>query len=339
MQSKRGILMMDDMLDDPFNGTDAASIVDVDARMSSQHIRSSADQWIIAVDISDLVERQIFLSKKELYSKIRVLALQDKFEFYVSRSSRKMLTVACVDSNCKWMLRASSVKQTSIFMIQKFNHVYTYSVDICRNAHQCATTSVIAEHILGKLDNPYRLYDPTTIARDIEREFGVKISYQKAHRAKVAALHMLHGTPGDSFQKLPSYCHVLGERNPKTVTHIEVDSHNTFHYFFLAFGASVHGYMRYLRLVICVDGSHLKGPYKGTLLLATGQDVNKQIYPLAWGIVDAETNRSCMWFMSNLKELIGDSAELVFVFDWKNSISNAIAHLFLSPVMGAVSGI
>lgn len=105
---------------------------------------------------------------------------------------------------------------------------------------------------------------------------------------------MLHGTPGDSFQKLPSYCHVLGERNPGTVTHIEVDSHNRFHYFFLTFGASVRGYMRYLRPVICVDGGHLKGPYKGTLLLATGQDANKQIYPLAWGIVDAETNRSWM---------------------------------------------
>ncbi|XP_022854170.1 uncharacterized protein LOC111375567 [Olea europaea var. sylvestris] len=86
--------------------------------------------------------------------------------------------------------------------------------------------------------------------------------------------------------------------------------------------------MRYLRPVICVDGSHLKGPYKGTLLLVTAQDANKQIYPLAWGIVDAETNRSWMWFMSNLKELIGDSAELVFVSDRKNSISNAIARLF-----------
>lgn len=130
-----GAAPVDDMLDDPFNGKDAASIADVDTQMSSQLIRSGTDQWITAVDTSDLVERQIILSKKELYSKIRVLALQGKFEFYVSRSSRKMLTVACVDRNCKWMIRASSVKQTSIFMIRKFNHVHTCSVDIRRNAH------------------------------------------------------------------------------------------------------------------------------------------------------------------------------------------------------------
>ncbi|XP_022846198.1 uncharacterized protein LOC111368922 [Olea europaea var. sylvestris] len=139
---------------------------------------------------------------------------------------------------------------------------------------------------------------------------------------------MLHSTPGDSFQKLSSYCHVLRESNPGTVTYIEVDSRTRFHYFFLAFGASIRGYIHYLRPVICVDGTHLKGPYKGILLLATGQDANKHIYPLLWGIVDAETNRSWMWFMSNLKELIGDSAELVFVSDRKNSISNSIAHVF-----------
>ncbi|XP_022859737.1 uncharacterized protein LOC111380410 [Olea europaea var. sylvestris] len=139
---------------------------------------------------------------------------------------------------------------------------------------------------------------------------------------------MLHGTPEDSFQKLSSYCQVLGENNPGTVTHIELDSHDRFHYFFLAFGASIRGYIQYLRPIVCVDGSHLKGPYKGTLLLTTAQDANKQIYPLAWGIVDSETNRSWMWFMSNLKDLIGDSDELVFVLDNKRSIERAITHLF-----------
>ncbi|XP_022846397.1 uncharacterized protein LOC111369148 [Olea europaea var. sylvestris] len=205
-----------------------------------------------------------------------------------------MLTVVCADDNCKWMFRASSVKQSAIFMIRKFNNVHTCSIDYRRNAHRSGTSSIIAEQIMGKLDNTYGLYDPTVIARDMEREFGVKISYHQARRGKVAALHMLHGTSGYSFQKLSSYCHVLGESNPGTVTHIEIDSRNMFYYFFLALGARIRGYLHYLRPVICVDDSHLKGLYKGTLLLATAQDANKQIYPLAWGIVDVETNRSWM---------------------------------------------
>ncbi|XP_022883679.1 uncharacterized protein LOC111400499 [Olea europaea var. sylvestris] len=204
-----------------------------------------------------------------------------------------MLTIVCTDDNCKWMLRASSVKQSAIFMIHKFNNLHTCSIDYRRNAYQHATSSVIAEQIMGKLDNTYGSYDPTAIARDVEREFGVKISYHQARRGKVTALHLLHGTSGDSFQKLSSYCHVQGESNPGTVTHIKVDSRNRFHYLFLAFGASIRCYLHYIRPVICVDDNHLKGPYKGTLLLATAQDANKQIYPLA-----------------------------------KNSIENVIAHLF-----------
>lgn len=86
--------------------------------------------------------------------------------------------------------------------------------------------------------------------------------------------------------------------------------------------------------VICVDGSHLKGPYNGTLLLATVQDANKQIYPLAWGIVDAETNKLWPWFLSNLRDLIDDSEELVLVSDKKTSIEKAIYQLFPSSHHG-----
>ncbi|XP_022883876.1 uncharacterized protein LOC111400718 [Olea europaea var. sylvestris] len=284
-------------LDNPSHGMDGAIIANINQPMSSHSISSGIDEWITAVV---LVEKQIFFSKKQLYSNIRVLALQEKFQFRLIRSSMKMFTVVCVDDNWKWMLRASTVKQSTIFMIRKFINVHTCSLDFRRNAHRHAISSVIFEHILGKLDTPYRSYDPTAIARDMEREFGVKISYNKACREKLYALTMLHGTPEASFQKLSSYCHVVGESNPMT----------------------------YLRPVICVDGSHLKGPYKGTLLVATAQDGNKQIYPLAWRIVDAETNKSWKWFMSNLKELIGDSEDLVFVSVRKKSIDKAITQLF-----------
>ncbi|KAL2549845.1 hypothetical protein Fot_11375 [Forsythia ovata] len=35
------------------------------------------------------------------------------------------------------------------------------------------------------------------------------------------------------------------------------------------------------RPIICVDGSHLNGQFKGTLLVAIGQDANIQIYHIA----------------------------------------------------------
>ncbi|XP_022897642.1 uncharacterized protein LOC111411333 [Olea europaea var. sylvestris] len=280
------------MFDDLLHGTNIGNITDIDKELLSPSKSPDMCDWISTVDTSDLTERQLLFTKKELYSRIRVLALREKFQFQVSRSSLKMLTIVRADDNCKWMLRASSFKQSAIFMIRKFNNVHTCSIDYRCNAHRYATSSIIAEQNMGKLDNTYGSYNPIVIARDMEREFGVKISYHQARLGKVAALHMLHGTQSDNFQKLSSYCHVLGESNPGTVLHIEVDSRNRFNYLFLAFGASIQGYLHYLRPVICIDDSHLKGTYKGTLLLAIAQDANEQIYPLTWGIVDAETNRS-----------------------------------------------
>ncbi|XP_022866127.1 uncharacterized protein LOC111385938, partial [Olea europaea var. sylvestris] len=83
-----------------------------------------------------------------------------------------------------------------------------------------------------------------------------------------------------------------------------------------------------MRPVICVDGSHLKGQYKGTLLVAAAQDANLQIYPLAWSVVDRETNASWYWFFAKLKDVINDSNQLVFVSDRKKSIKQAITRLF-----------
>ncbi|XP_022876785.1 uncharacterized protein LOC111394990 [Olea europaea var. sylvestris] len=265
-----GTAPLDKNLDNLSPSLEDATSFDVNDEQSSSHSNGSDGYELMRiVNTFDLAEKKIFFSKKELYSTIRALALKDKLQFRVSRSSMKILTVVCADSSCKWMLRASTVKQSAIFVIRKFSNVHTCSINFRSNEHRHATNSIIAKHIVGKLDNPNRSYDPSTIARDIERELGVQISYSKARRGKVVALHMLHGIPEDSFQRLSSYYHVLGENNPRTVTHIELDSRNRFHYFFLTFGASIRGYMQYLRPVVCIDGSHLKGPYKDTLLLAT----------------------------------------------------------------------
>lgn len=83
-----------------------------------------------------------------------------------------------------------------------------------------------------------------------------------------------------------------------------------------------------MRPDICVERSHLKGEYKGKLLVAVAQDVNLQIYPIARRIVDGETNASWDWFFKKLKDVVDDSEMLVFVSDRKTSIKRAISRLY-----------
>ena len=79
----------------------------------------------------------------------------------------------------------------------------------------------------------------------------------------------------------------------------------------------------------------LKGPYKGVLLVATAQDDNSKCYPIAWGIVDSENEDSWTWFLTRLKEVIGDTDELVFVSNKAKSIKNAISTVFNNAQHGA----
>ena len=44
-----------------------------------------------------------------------------------------------------------------------------------------------------------------------------------------------------------------------------------------------------MRPVIAVDGTHLKGRFGGTMFVATAQDGNEQVYPVAFGTATQKT--------------------------------------------------
>ncbi|KAL5564244.1 hypothetical protein UlMin_027408 [Ulmus minor] len=150
-------------------------------------------------------------------------------------------------------------------------------------------------------------------------KLGAQISYYKAWRGRKHAHTLIRGSPEQSFYILLSYFHMLEKLNPGTITRIEVDEESRFKYLFLAFGVAIRGF-RYMRKVVGIDGTFLKGQYRGVLLVATAQDGNGQCYPLAWGIVDSENEVAWTWFLTQLKEVIGDTDELALISDRAPSI-------------------
>ena len=55
-----------------------------------------------------------------------------------------------------------------------------------------------------------------------------------------------------------------------------------------------------IKPIIQVDGTFLYGKYKGMLLVATSQDGNRNVVPLAFALVEGETEQSWSWFLFNL---------------------------------------
>lgn len=131
------------------------------------------------------------------------------------------------------------------------------------------------------------------------------------------------GSIAGSDALLSMYLAQLQTANPGTLCYLEhldepLDGHH-FKYCFIAFGSSIHGY-QFMRKVIVVDGTSLKGKHGGCLVFASAHDGNFQIFPLAFGIVDSEKDDSWEWFFQKLSIMIEDSAYLVFISDRHASI-------------------
>ncbi|XP_077249479.1 uncharacterized protein LOC143889017 [Tasmannia lanceolata] len=106
-----------------------------------------------------------------------------------------------------------------------------------------------------------------------------------------------------SYRILPAYADELVRRNPGTVVRLcrtrelRPRGDDTFGRFFWSFGPSISAFNRSVRPLALIDGTHLRGKYRGTLLAATAIDGNNGLFPLALTVVEAETYDSWVWFL------------------------------------------
>ncbi|XP_062100085.1 uncharacterized protein LOC133805956 [Humulus lupulus] len=205
--------------------------------------------------------------------------------------------------------------------VRKFFGEHTCSLDVRHKDHHQASPWLIGHVIRRKFEGDNVNYKPRSIVKDMSLSYGVHMSYAKAWRCREHALAYIRGAPESSFQKLPSFLYMMEQKNPGTVTHLQMDNEGRFKYFFMALGVSIMGFKTYIRPVICVDGTFLTTQCGGTLLCAMGQGANKQIYSIAFSVVDSENNDSWLYFLLRLKEAIGEVENLVFVSDRHTSIA------------------
>ncbi|GJX72667.1 transposase, MuDR, MULE transposase domain protein [Tanacetum coccineum] len=120
----------------------------------------------------------------------------------------------------------------------------------------------------------------------------------------------------------------LERKNKRTITHIKTDEEGVFEMLFIALGASIRMFVNHLRPLLIIDTAHLKGQYKGTNLVAIGMDGNNQIVPIAFGICKGKTSPCWSWWISVLKECIGDNPNLLFISDRHPAIALAVCNEF-----------
>jgi len=169
-------------------------------------------------------------------------------------------------------------------------------------------------------------------------ELKVSVTYMKAWYAKEAAIIRCRGSDEDSYKLLAVYMHSLQQANPGTRYKLEyteaVAGSKQFKYLLFAIGACVAG-MKYMRRVVLIDGTAIKHKFKGVLLTASMQDANFMVFPIAFGIVDSESEPAWSWFLRQLTTILPDAADVVIVSDRHRSIYAAMGQVYLEAFHGA----
>ena len=126
------------------------------------------------------------------------------------------------------------------------------------------------------------------------------ISYDKAWRAREFSLSSIRGSLEESYSAFPSYCYVLEQKNPGTITDIVIDHDNQFKYFF--YGSwCMYFWVSYINKACHYNQWNIfEGKYLGILFVVACKNGNNQIYPLCFGIGDSENDASWEWFLKKL---------------------------------------
>ncbi|KAL0556499.1 hypothetical protein IC582_005013 [Cucumis melo] len=225
-------------------------------------------------------------------------------------------------------LRAVRLKDSNIFKIKKYVKVHSCSLEFLNRDHKQAKSWVVGELIKSKFKGPGRIYKPRDIIEDTRQDYGINMSYEKAWRARENAYERVRGSPEESYNLLRRYGEALKFTNPGTIFHMKLEDDRFFKYLFMVVGPCVRGFLNCIRPVIVMDGTFLKNKYRGQLIVVVCLDGNNQIYPLAFGVVDRETDDSIQWFLEKLKGAIGKVPNLGFVTDRKTCFSKGISSVF-----------
>nr|GEV28696.1 transposase, MuDR, MULE transposase domain protein [Tanacetum cinerariifolium] len=270
-----------------------------------------------------------FDNKEVLDLAIRLKAIQESYQFLSQRIDPNRYERKCYHfKECAWSIHAKRWGNTDMFQIIRMNDVHTCPKTQTYPNHQNANKKVTAHILTPKLQDNKRVLKGKDIQHDILFEYKTSISYQQAWRGKDYGLNQIRGSPYESFEMLPYYCYNLERKNQGPVTRIKTDDKGVFEMLFISLGASIHTFLNYLRLFLIIDAAYLKGTYKGTNLVAVGMDGNNQIVSVAFGICKGETSPCWSWWMSVLKECIGDHNNLLFISNRHPAIALAVHNEF-----------
>lgn len=256
----------------------------------------------------ELAVGQEFPDVKSCRRALRDTAIALHFEMQTIKSDKTRFTAKCASEGCPWRIHAAKLPGVPTFTIRTIHETHTCG-GIYHLGHQQASVQWVANSVEQRLrENPN--YKPKEILEEIHRVHGITLSYKQAWRGKERIMAAMRGSFEEGYRLLPEYCEQVKRTNPGSIASVYGNpSDNCFQRLFISFQASIYGFLNACRPLLGLDRTHLKSKYLGTLLLATGFDGDGSLFPVAFGVVDEESDENWMWFLSELHNLLELNSE------------------------------
>jgi len=112
------------------------------------------------------------------------------------------------------------------------------------------------------------------------------------------------------YKLLPWTCAVIVYANPDSRAFVEFDGCR-FKHMFVAFSASLNGFIFKCNKMLFVDGTHLSGPYEETMLGTVALDADNHMFDVEYAVVGRETNDNWLWFLTMLHDCLGGLTPII----------------------------
>ncbi|XP_028105091.1 uncharacterized protein LOC114304124 [Camellia sinensis] len=175
---------------------------------------------------------------------------------------------------------------------------------------------------------------PADVAYTFKADCGLDISYHVVWLGAEKAREAMLGDYLTSFDQLRWYGDAVQHYNPGSHINIDYDLKTSqFTRLFVAFAVCINGF-KYCCPLLFLDGTFLKGRYNGQLLAATTKDGNQGLFPVAFAIVDSESESNWSWFLYELSKVIADDRRMTFVSNRNLRLLEAMLKAFPSGYHG-----
>ncbi|XP_028107822.1 uncharacterized protein LOC114306739 [Camellia sinensis] len=263
---------------------------------------------------------------KDFWTALCKYAVEIGFEFVYVKNEKCRVTAMCSmreSKACLWRVHASLESANNFFYIRTLHDEHTCGATVHTSKNSRMSSNLVASLIVNEVHrNPQTR--PIDVVRQFTDQYGLTITYNHAWLGVEKARTTTFGDLFMSYDEIRWYMAIVMSTNPGSYLRLD-NNHQSgrFKRFFVAFNAFIQGF-RHCHPLLFIDGTFLKGKYKGTLLTATANNGDQGFFPLAMAIVDTETTDSWKWFFIHLSNILLDERPITFISDQNAGLLEAL---------------